>query len=348
MISINKAHEGATRSWFCVFNNPKEHGFNGTEQEICESILELWIRDNPQRSGAVIYCVSALGLEHCHAVLEDTKVMRFTVVQKLYPGMHIEPTKGNKEQAEAYIHKRGKFEEKDEKILAKAQYGEIKGAQGQRRDLEIGLELVAQGKTPAEIFAIYPALLRYESLIKKAYFAKRDAETPIVRNVKVCWHVGGSGSGKSYMRVKLAEEYGDENVYVMTDYAVGGFDAYNGEPILFMDEFRGNMAFNVLMHVLDRYKSTFHARYSNIRGLWDTVHIASILPPERVYANMVSENKDLDVYEQLKRRIDFIIYHYIDEDGNYRQYEQPGEQYTNYEDLRELAQSDPEELIDIF
>ena len=105
------------RSWFCVLNNPEEHGFTGTPEEIAEKIAEKWIEGNPQRTCAVAYCISADGLKHCHAVFEDTKTMRFSAVQKLYPGMHIEPTKGNKDQAENYIQKRGKFEEKGEQVL---------------------------------------------------------------------------------------------------------------------------------------------------------------------------------------------------------------------------------------
>ena len=99
-----------SKSWFCVFNNPVEHGFSGEPQEIIEQIRDTWMKDNPQRTCAVIYCISAEGLHHCHAVFEDTKTLRFSAIKKLFPSMHIEPTKGTKEQAEDYINKRGKWE----------------------------------------------------------------------------------------------------------------------------------------------------------------------------------------------------------------------------------------------
>ena len=70
----------------------------------------------------------------------------FSVVKKAYPAMHIQPTKGSKEQAEDYINKRGKWQEKGEKIICIDQKGEIKGSQGQRSDLEIIEELLQQGK----------------------------------------------------------------------------------------------------------------------------------------------------------------------------------------------------------
>lgn len=326
------------RSWFCEFANPREHGLLGTEQEICDAVLEIWMADNPQRCCAVLYCVSADGFHHLHAVFEDTKTMRSTAVKKLYPGMHVEPTKGNKQQAEDYINKRGKWEEKGEKILAKAQYGEIKGAQGQRRDIEIIGEMLEQGQTPKDILGASFGNYRYESMIRKAYFAKRDAETLIQREVKGYYHVGESGSGKSYTAVQLMEAHGEDNVFVMTNYDNGAFDGYNGERILVLDEFRGQMKYPILMHVLDKYKSTFQARYSNIRGLWSEVHICSVLPVELLYGDMVDKNKRYDNIEQLLRRIGAIVYHWVDDDGKYRRYEMPMNQYTDYKTLQYIAQ----------
>jgi hypothetical protein len=119
-----------SKSWFCVFNNPEEHGFCGEPSKIAGD----WIADNPQRTCAVAYCVSAEGLKHCHAVFEDTKAMRFTAVKKLFPSMHIEPTKGNKEQAEDYINKRPSFDEKGETVICVNRHGEIKGHQGRRNE----------------------------------------------------------------------------------------------------------------------------------------------------------------------------------------------------------------------
>ena len=72
----------------------------------------------------------------------------------------------------------------------------------------------------------------YETLIRKAFFAKRSKETPIKRDVRVFWHVGESGTGKSYTYVNLCQQFGEDNVYLLTDYDIGGFDLYCGGPIL--------------------------------------------------------------------------------------------------------------------
>lgn len=330
------------RSWFCVLNNPADHGFSGAPDEIAEQMKERWIVDNPQRTCAVAFCVSAEGLPHCHAVFEDTQTMRFTAVQKLFPGMHIEVTKGNKEQAENYINKRGKWQEKGENILCIVRHGDIKGFQGQRRDHEIIYDLVEQGLTPNQIMAISFSYRRYEKMIKQAYFDKRKKETPILRDVKVFWHVGESGSGKTYTYVKLCEEYGEENVYFLNDYDKGGFDEYVGERVLCMDEFRGQMRFALLMNYLDGYRVQIPCRYTNGYALWDEVHIFTIMPPEMVYRAMVEENRCVDTYDQLKRRITAVVYHYR-ENGVYKTFELPMEKYTNYDDLCRLAEMPPEQ-----
>ena len=74
-------------------------------------------------------------------------------------------------------------------------------------------------------------------MIKEHYYQMQVANAPLVKNISVYWHLGGSGTGKSYMQVRLKEEFGIENVYVLSDYGTGGLDNYTGESILFMDEF---------------------------------------------------------------------------------------------------------------
>ncbi len=133
---------------------------------------------------------------------------------------------------------------------------------------------------------------------------------------------------------------GEENVYMLTDCESGGFDKYCAEPILFIDEFRGQIKFHILLNsILSRYKCQIHSRYSNIIGLWIEVHITSVLPPDMVYRKMVDDNRDLDTLEQLIRRITTIVYHWQTPDGKYHKYEMPAEEYTNYENLKAIAES---------
>lgn len=326
-----------SKSWFCVFNNPTEHGYDGTPAEIVDRILNEWVdNEHPTRTASATFCISKDGLPHIHAVFEDTKAMRFSTIKKVFPSMHIEPTKGNKSQAEDYIKKRGRFEEKGEQILYSQQIGEIKGAQGNRRDLEIIEELIEQGKTPSEILDLSFSYRRYETMIKSAYFAKRNKETPFVRTVKTVWHVGESGSGKTYTANQIINTKGEDALYFVTDYENGGMDLYNGQEVLFLDEFRGQIRYAQLLSWLDCYKAQIHSRYANSLALWNEVHISSVIPPEKVYQNMVSENQDIDTQIQLFRRIETIVYHWKDSTG-YHSYSMSMSDYLSYEDLKNRA-----------
>lgn len=59
---------------------------------------------------------------------------------------------------------------------------------------------------------------------------------------------------------------------------------------------------------------------------------------------MVREDRDLDTAQQLFRRINFIVYHYIDEDGKYQEFELPMEKYTDYYYLRYIAENQENDL----
>ena len=325
-----------SKSWFCVFNNPEEHGYSGSPQEIVDKLRDDWTNDSPSRTGAWIYCVSADGLKHVHMVLEDVKAMRFSVIKKSYAvGMHFEPTKGNKDQAEDYINKRGRFEEKGEEIIAIARHGEIKGCQGQRRDLEVLEQLLSSGQTPEQILSMSLSYRRHEDLIVSAYRKMKRKEVGFMRDVKVVWHVGESGSGKSYYAKALIEKMGSDAVYFMTDYSSGCFDDYMCQPILFMDEYRGQFPYSLLLTLLDVYVSGQHARYHNIDTLWNEVHITSVKAPEMIYWDNIRDvdERVIDTFEQLKRRIDTIIYHWKDDSSGFHQFEMPMAKYKNYQDL---------------
>ena len=274
--------------------------------------MKLWYEESPTRTGAVAYCISAEGLIHLHMVLEDTNQARFTAIKKLYPKAHIEATKGNKQQAEDYINKRGQFQEKGEQVVYVAKYGEIKGAQGNRKELEIIQELIEKGFTPNQIMEHSFSFRKYEKMIKDGYFAKRKKETPISRKIEVEWIFGETGTGKTYTLVQLSELYGEDNIYIVSDYS-SGFDHYNGEPIILLDEFRGQIPYGTVLMILQGYKQQIHARYTNAWTLWDKVFITSPLTPYEVYNNMETNDKK----EQLYRRITKTTKCHI-ENGEYK------------------------------
>lgn len=340
--SQDNARDNRSKSWFCVLNNPQDHGFDGEPQEICNNVLKVWTDALATNTGVVVYCISAEGLKHLHCVFEvgiGCGSIRFSAIKKLFhgTGMHFEPTKGSRQQVEMYLSKQGQFEEKGETIVCRAQKGEIQGAKDKDSILQQIESLIEQGMRPSQIMAIGIFYRQHETLIKKTFFAKRLAETPPIREVKVFWHVGVSGSGKSYTYVQLCEERGEDEIYMMSDMENGGLDSYEAQQILFIDEFKGQTPYYKLLQMLDKYKMQIHARYTNAYALWNEVHITSVYPPEEAYKFMVdSSERQIDSIKQLLRRIDAVIYHYKEQDL-YRTYSQKMEDYTDYASLKQSA-----------
>lgn len=309
-------NNSVSTSWFAVFNNPSEHGYEGTPEEVCNRLRDEWVGDSSTRSGAWAYCISEAGLHHIHMVLEDLKPMRFSSVKKDYcAGMHFEATKGTKRQAEAYINKEGKFAEKGETVEFLCTHGEIKGKQGRRSDLVDYYERLEAGETVRDILRDTPKAYCHLNVLKNMYYDIRSEKTPIVRDMRVFWHIGSSGSGKSYDRVKLAAEIGEDNIYYLTAFNTGSFDRYNGEPVLWIEDFRGEFKLQELLRMLDKYKAEIPSRYCNVKALWNEVHITSVLTPRECYNKSTLD--DFDRIEQLLRRITSICYHFKTRDGDY-------------------------------
>lgn len=348
------AKDTSYRSLNVVFNNPREHGYEGTERAICEALRSEWcFRDS--RRGAWAFCKKYYrghfpiydgngkllryqlavteeekklvppDLEHIHMVLEDDNPIKISQVINTYAkGAHFEISKGNKRQAEDYICKTGEYDEKAnkengypyEEVICVVRKGEIQGRQGQRSDIQNIASLLAEGKTPREILETAFGYYRYEAMIRSAYFDKRDRETPPERQLKVIWHTGLSGSGKSYFRMELIKREGEDRIFYLSTFGSGMFDKYNGEPILWIEDFKGEIKFGDFLRYLDIYKCELPARFKNGKALWTEVHITSVLHPLGAYNRMLKEkDKAGDSADQLLRRIFCIRYHWKDDSG---------------------------------
>ena len=114
----------------------------------------------------------------------------------------------------------------------------------------------------------------------------------------------------------------------------GGLDLYmeQGAPkVLFIDEVKpSDVTYRQMLMLTDAYTDAqTHSRFHNALNLWNQVYVTSIYSPEQFYHELVSEDKrNVETFEQLKRRFNSVIYHYIHDD-NYLVYEKKMNQYTN-------------------
>ena len=311
---------------------------------LADYLCELWENSGKGRKAGVAVCVSLKGLYHAHiACYGNTTTLK--KVSDTFFQAHTEPQLGGKEALQKYLLKEGEYAEKGEQVLCAKGMENVEGVQGKRNDLDEIEELLNSGATPDEIFEMAFRYRKFEKMVRAAYLAKRIKEMPLKKEMWNEYHWGRSGTGKTYEYIKLCEA-NPGDVYLCNDYANsggsgGGFDYYMDDParIIVLDEFRGQMSYSQLLAILDVYsRNQIHCRYQNVRALWEKVYICSIYPPETVYSFMVAETRrNVDTLEQMMRRFNVIVYHYINKDGKYRTFSMPGRDYVDAADMVKQA-----------
>lgn len=338
----NKNDKQRTQFLFTL-NNPSNYGY--TIDSIQSTLQDF--------KGLKYYCISyenapSTGTPHFHTYFICNKV-RWSVVQKRFPHTHIEnEVKGTPQQIRDYIKKESESlsDEKKASLNQFIEWGDIPKALSIDKEnlLEQAEHMINDGKSLTEILDTSILFRNHESVIRKTFFAKRFSETPIIRDLKFFYHIGQSGTGKSYTYVQLCEQYGDDNVYITSDYSNKGtatFDFYAGQPVVILDELKPySIPYGMLLVLTDKYRQPIHCRYANTYTLYEYIHFTSIYPPEKLYSSMADTDKDNDPITQLLRRITAVIYHYKDNNGNYYTFEVPGSDYTSYEDLVSKAHAE--------
>lgn len=342
-----KQDEG--RSWFVTVNEKSMNKAGLTEVQyknpevVADTFIKLWEGSGKNRSAAAAVCVSAQGLYHMHMALYGNTTTKKRVADILFQS-HVEKVKC-KALLMDYMTKEGKFSDKREKVLYTVNLELIEQDQGKRSDLEAIEELLNNGATPREIFETSFRYRKYANMIRDAYSDRRIKETPLEKNIWCEFHWGHPGSGKSHTYIKMCEKYGEDQVYYCSDYnnagaSGGGFDFYMDNPTkyLFLDELReGSFPFTTLLKILDKYSRTqIHCRgsHANCYCLWDYVVCASVYSPEQLYSFMVDDTKkSIDSIQQLLRRLNIIVYHYINKDGKYREFSMPACDYVSGSDM---------------
>lgn len=335
-----------SRGWIATIQvaNMEKAGLSKEQYEdpktVGDYFIDLWNSSGKGRTSAIAVCISEKGLYHCHmALYGNTTTLRN--VSKILFGSHIEPQKGGKKAVTDYLIKADEYEEKHEQVIYTQGLESIQNNQGNRSDLDEIESLINDGMTPDEIMSIKFSYRRYERMIKSAYIAKRKRETPIVKVMNTEWHFGESGSGKTYYYKKLCEEHSADNIYLCPSYESGMLDKYveaGAPPILFIDEFKGEIKFSELLTILDIYSySQTHCRYTNTYNLWTTVIITSIYGPDEIFNLMVDRSKrNIDNMKQLIRRLNKIVLHYKDK-GEYKTYSVSSEQFLSSAVMRDIV-----------
>lgn len=338
------------RSFIAVIHVKNLENMGLTEEQIydhefvAEFVTEKWdesAREN-MRTCAVAVCMSEQGTYHLHMALYTKNPTTLRNVASILGNSHVEPQLGGKKALADYMTKTGKYEEKGEEVLYTIGIDNVEDVQGKRSDLEMIDDLLSKGWSPLQILNSNFKFYRYEQIIRSAFLNIKISSMPLRRPLYTEYHFGESGSGKTYSYIEVCKEFGKENVYLFTDFdnnASGGLDNYimEGAPkVVFMDEFKGmGISYSKLLVMLNEYpKMQTHSRYKNTYNLWEKFYITSIYSPEELYDVMVNTTvQKVDSYEQLRRRIKKVVYHYKNNKGEYATYAMDGKDYIDREDL---------------
>ena len=309
----NKCNNRRSRKYQLTFNNPEKH--KNCSHEDIKATLKKW-------DSLVYFCMcdEIAKTPHTHLYIQLKNPVYFSSVKKAFPAAHIEEAQGNAEENRAYIRKEGKWEntEKGTTNLKETfeEYGTIpKVGQGRRSDLESLYQMIKDGYSNIEILEVNPDNILKLQHIDKArleiLYDRYKAERRL--NLSVIYVSGQTGFHKSR---DILDSHGDANVYRVTDYK-HPFDAYTGEDVLVLEEYRSDLPIGNMLNYLDIYPLQLPARYNNRQACYNFVYIVSNWKLEEQYRNIQIEQPE--TYQAWLRRIKKVrVYH---APGKYQEYD---------------------------
>lgn len=172
-----------------------------------------------------------------------------------------------------------------------------KPEQGKRTDLLEFKEKIEERKmTPDSIVMWSPETYhKYGRTLEKIYDITLR-KTWRTEKTECIWYVSPTGCGKSH---KAFEGYHPDTHYVWTDDK-GWWDNYKQQETVIIDDFRGQIAYNTLLRLTDKWPFEVPRRSRPPMPFTSKlILITSSLTPQEVYHNLAEK----DSLDQLMRRI---------------------------------------------
>lgn len=117
--------------------------------------------------------------------------------------------------------------------------------QGKRKDLDEFRDLARDGATKRQLVESHAAVIaRYH----RFYETIRSLYPPSRGELRTCLLVGPTGVGKSHYAREMC---GDEPYYIVPKSKNTWFDGYDGEQFVIFDDFKGHVALDKLLEMLD-------------------------------------------------------------------------------------------------
>lgn len=228
--------------------------------------------------------VGEKGTPHLQGRMTFKRTYRFTQLKKLHSKAHWSITECP--QDFNYIMK------EDSEIIIK----EDNRKQGYRTDLVKIYEEIKEGKTVEQITIEAPiiyhqygrTLEKLEDIVNRKKFR--------TEMTKCEWLYGETGVGKSH---KAFENYSEDTHYLWTNDG-GWWDGYRGQEIVVINDFRGEIPYNMMLQLIDKWPMKVRRRNREpMPFVSKMIYITSSLRPDQIYRHRDEE----DNIAQLLRRI---------------------------------------------
>ena len=312
---MEKKENKQNRKWLLTINNPDTHGF--THEHIKEILSGI--------KGDLYWCMcdEIGGKEktyHTHLFIYRPSPFKFEQIKKMFPPAHIDSCFGTNQENRAYIRKEGKYKDSEKELTNLKDTFEESGScpieeQGKRNDLHALYSMIKDGLSDFEILESNPEYIdRLDKITKVREVLRYESQRGKRRlNLEVEYWQGVSGSGKTRT---IMDQYGDENVYRVTDYR-HPWDMYRGQDIVVFEEFYSeNFLLPDMLNWLDVYFVELPCRYNNKVACFNKVYLTSNRPLELQYGMV--QRFDKESWKAFLRRISCVKV--FDKDGHIKEY----------------------------
>jgi len=270
-----KNQSSPAKNWCFTWNSPTAER---SAQQLVEEI---------QKAFDCTYVVAGLetapttGQRHLQGFLVLASKKRLTALKrvKCMNGAHWEVARGSPQQNRVYCTKESDWFET----------GELPVEKGKRVDISAIREMVDAGANFKEVLKAttsYQSAKMAQLLIEHRDPPRREGPPTVI------WCHGETGSGKSRWA-----HHGHEGAYLAP--GTKWFNGYCGQEVAIFDDFRaGDMPFNLLLRLLDRYPLQVETKGGFAHWYPKKIILTTSLPPELAYGGAPQEDM-----RQLLRRI---------------------------------------------
>lgn len=206
------------------------------------------------------------GTPHLQGYMESASKTSMSTLKKLIPKAHWEKAKGTSKQASEYCKKDGQYKEA----------GNLAPGQGTRSDLLEIKDKIDNGATEQEIAEEHFSKWVVYRRSFQAYATLTSSKRAWITKCHVYW--GKTGTGKTRF---VWDQVMDSDVWTPGDY--NWFDGYRGQPIVIIDDYRGEYKLQLLLKLLDRYPMQVPIKGGFVEWKPKKVYITSNIHPNDWY-----------------------------------------------------------------